>query len=162
MSAIQQVVDDKGFKISVIATIAQQFAQDIKSWSSENKDEFEEFSKVLLMEIEKAFIGTVRTKRSIINRDKLWKNYFLLQSSKDFAEKWGKFLESAPTKSKGQGAHAILYQRLTDIIFKCVLKEHYQISNDTDNKEASLDDNECNVLRYVASCLCVPPPKKKA
>ena len=86
-SAFQQVIDNDGFKNSAIAINAQQLAQDIKSWSAENKDKFEEFGKVIVMKMEKVFVGT---KKNIINRDKLWRNYFLLQSSKHFMEEWEK------------------------------------------------------------------------
>ena len=151
-SAFQQVIDDNGFKNSAIAINAQQLAQDIKSWSAENKDEFEEFGKILMMKMEKVFIGTVGTKKSIINRDKLWRNYFLLRSSKHFTEEWEKFLDSVPT-SNSKSSQPLLYQRLTDIIFKELIKEHYQICDES-TKEASLDERESNALRYVAAYVC--------
>ena len=119
-SAFQQVIDDNGFKNSANAINA------VKTWSSDNTDKFEEFAKALLMAIEKVFVGTVGAKKSIINRDKLWKEYFLLRSSEHFTREWEKFLDSIPT-TKPKGARPLLYQRLTDIIFKELIKEHYQI-----------------------------------
>ena len=46
-SAFQPVIDDNGFKNSAIAINAQQLTQDVKTWSSDNQDKFEEFAKVL-------------------------------------------------------------------------------------------------------------------
>ena len=101
-SAFQQVIDDYGFKNSANAINAQQLAQDVKAWSSYNIDKFQEFAKALLMAIEKVFVGTVGAKKSIIYRDKLWKEYFLLRSSEHFTKEWDKFLDSIPTtKPKG-------------------------------------------------------------
>ena len=151
-SAFQQVIDDNGFKNSANAINAQQFAQDVKTWSSDNTDKFEEFAKALLMAIEKVFVGTVGAKKSIINRDKLWKEYFLLRSSEHFTKEWEKFLESIPT-TKPKGARPLLYQRLTDIIFKELIKEHYQICDES-IKNVSLDERETNALRYVAAYVC--------
>ena len=37
-----------------------------------------------MVEIEKAFIGTVGITESIINKDKLWRNYFVMHPSKQF------------------------------------------------------------------------------
>ena len=149
-SAFQQVVDDNGFKNLAIS--AHQLAQDVKTWSFDNKDKFEEFAKVLIMGIEKVFNGTVGAKKSIINRDKLWREYFLLRSSKHFTEEWEKFLDSIPT-TKSKSGQPLLYQRVTDIIFKELIKEHYQIS-DQSIKGASLDEREANALRYVAAYVC--------
>ena len=46
-----------------------------------------------------------------------------------------------------------LYQRVIDIIFKELIKEHHQISNQS-IKVASLHEREANALRYVAAYVC--------
>ena len=76
----------------------------------------------------------------------------MLQSSKHFTEEWEKFLDSMPT-TKSKSAQPFLYQRVTDIIFKELIKEHHQISNQS-IKVASLHEREANALRYVAAYAC--------
>ena len=132
-SAFQEIISDSGFKVnSPVAASALQLAKDVKRWSDKNTDVFEKFSQQLIMEMEKVFVGTVRTKKSIINRDKLWRNYFLLCSSTQFRERWETFLSLMSTETKGEGA--LLYQRVTDIIFKLLIQEHYQIANENIRK----------------------------
>ena len=102
---------------SLVATTTLRLVKDVKTRSDENKDAFQKFSRELILEMEKVvFIGTVRKRNSIINRDKLWRNYFLHRSSKQFIERWENFLSLVPTEIKG--VCALLYQRVTDIIFK--------------------------------------------
>ena len=83
LSAVQQVLDDKGFKIkSVVATKAHDIAAKLLTWSSEkeNKAILKIFSDELVAKLEEVFVGTVKPTGSIIDRDKLWKRFFILRS----------------------------------------------------------------------------------
>ena len=48
---------------------------------------------------------------------------------------------------------ALFYQRVTDILFRSLVKSHYQIANNSE-PTASLDDQEANALRYAAGFVC--------
>ena len=70
-------------------------------------------------------------------------------------EEWKKILDSVPTATKSKSAQPLLYQRLTDIIFKGLIKKHCQICDyGKRNEEASLDERDSNALRYVAAYVC--------
>ena len=76
--AIQHVLDDKGFQTkSSIATRTQEVIVQLKQWAAkdDNKLMFENFSGGLISDLNKLFVGTVKSAGSIIN---LWKNFFSL------------------------------------------------------------------------------------
>ena len=145
------MIDDSDFKVnSVVAVTALETANKMKSWASrdENKDEVQQFSQKLVTELEKLFVGTVTTSSSVIKRDKLWKSYFLLRSSEQFVELWHSFLELA-----AQPKSALFYQHITDIIFKSLIKQHYQVCLESADV-ATMDCRERNALRYAAGYVC--------
>ena len=97
-----------------------------------------------MTELEKMFTGIVTTFSSVIKRDKPLKRYFLLRSSERFVKLWHEFLELA-----AQSKSALLYQNVIDIIFKSLIKQHYQICFESIGV-ATMDCCERNALRYAA------------
>ena len=87
-----------------------------------------------------------------VKRDMLWRSYILIRSSTKFVGKWQVFLESAQCS-----ATPILYQHLTDLIFKDLVYENFQIcifkSRCTYETEA-ITIPEANALRYAAGYVC--------
>ena len=96
LSAIQHVLDDTGFQTkSSIATRTREIAVQLKEWAAKDDNVmFEYFSGGLISDLNKLFVGTVKSARSIINRDKLWKNFFSLRTTESFKKKWQDFLDT--------------------------------------------------------------------
>ena len=152
LSAVQQVLDDFQIK-SPVATAAQQVASTFIEWAkmADNKGNLKKFCDEIIRNLETVFIDTIKsTVGSIVNRDKLWRNFFLLRSSTSYQQKWEDFL--GPILSE-KSSTALFYQRVTDILFRLMVKSHYQIANSS-KPTASLNDQEANALRYAAGFVC--------
>ena len=101
----------------------------------------QQFDKKVMKELEKVFVG-IHFKCSYKMRQTM-ENYFLLCTSESLVEMWKTFLElAAPTQTKC----ALFYQHVTDIIFKSLIKKHYQGSLESTNV-ATIDNHERNALR---------------
>ena len=90
VSAVQQVLDDFQIK-SPVATAAQQVASIFIEWAkmADNKGSLKKFCDEVIRNLETVFIDTIKsTVGSIVNRDKLWRNFFLLRSSTSYQQKW--------------------------------------------------------------------------
>ena len=152
LSSVQKVLND--FEInSSVATAAQQIARTFIEWSkrAENKAKFKKFSDEVIQNLETVFTGTVKSnKATIINRDKLWRNFFLLRSSTSYRKLWEDFLE--PILSE-KSSSALFYQHVTGELFKQLVKSHFQVENNSKDA-ASLSDQEGNALRYAAGYVC--------
>lgn len=151
LSAVQQVLDDFQIKSSE-STAAQQVASTFIEWArvANNKGKVKKFCDDIIRSLETVFINTIKSKGSIVNRDKLWRNFFLLRSSMSYQKKWEDFL--GPILSE-KSFTALFYQRVTDILFRSLVKSHYQIANNSE-PTASLNDQEANALRYAAGFVC--------
>ena len=69
-----------------------------------------------------------------------------MRSSSDFIARWTVFFVSASAL-----VTPILYQHFTDIIFRKLVRERYEISNQTCSTDVpDMTNNEANVLRYAA------------
>ena len=152
LSAIQHVLDDTGFQTkSSIATRTREIAVQLKEWAAKDDNVmFEYFSGGLISDLNKLFVGTVKSARSIINRDKLWKNFFSLRTTESFKKKWQDFLD---TSLSPQACIPLFYQHITDILFKLLVKSHYQISDERIDV-ATINNHERNALRYAAGYVC--------
>ena len=152
LSSVQKVLND--FEInSSVATAAQQIVRMFIEWSkrAENKAKFKKFSDEVIQNLETVFTGTVKSnKATIINRDKLWRNFFLLRSSTSYRKLWEDFLE--PILSE-KSSIALFYQHVTGELFKQLVKSHFQVENNSKDT-ASLSDQEGNALRYAAGYMC--------
>ena len=85
LSAVQQILDD--FQInSSEATAALQVASTFIEWAkmADNKEKLKKFCDEVITNLETVFINTIKSTGSIINRDKLWRNFFLLRSSTSY------------------------------------------------------------------------------
>ena len=135
--------------LNLIAT-ARKVAEDLLKWNSTESgcQKLEEFSKNLYKESEKPFVVFYKS----CNREKLWRNYFLLHSSEEFIKLWTVFLNSAnliPTSS--------FYQHLTDIVFRKMIQDHLLFSSPTNSDKITITPisyQEGNALRYTAGYVC--------
>lgn len=152
LSSVQKGSND--FEInSSVAIAAQQIARTFIEWSkrTENKAKFKRFSDEVIQSLETVFTGTVKSnKATIINRDKLWRNFFLLRSSTSYRKLWEDYLE--PILSE-KSSSALFYQHVTGELFKQLVKSHFQVENNSKHT-ASLSDQEGNALRYAAGYVC--------
>ena len=152
LSSVQKVLND--FEInSSVATAALQIARTFIEWSkrAEYKAKFKKLSDEVIQNLETVFTGTVKSnKATIINRDKLWRNFFLLRSSTSYRKLWEDFLE--PILSE-KSSSALFYQHVTGELFKQLVKSHFQVENNSKDT-ASLSDQEGNALRYAAGYVC--------
>ena len=84
----------------------------------------------------------------VLHRDKLWESYFYIHSKETFINRWTVFLCSANSPV----GSPVLYQHLTDLVFKEMLHSKYFIvANDTEKASTGpLTYNEVNALRYAA------------
>ena len=79
--------------------------------------------------------------RRPLNREKIWQQYFTVRSSSIFISRWTAFLEQAsvnPTPT--------LYQHLTDIIFRDLMKENYVIPSQQSSITEDVSVLEGNAL----------------
>jgi len=124
-------------------------------WSStkSNSENFSDFTTQLFDSLEKPIVTSAKQS---CNHDKLWKSYFLLRSSESFVNLWTTFLKSVnltPTP--------ILYQHLTNIIFRNMVNNHFVCSSSgCSNAVAAVSHQEGSVLRYAAGYVCRHLQKK--
>ena len=154
MSAVQEVLDDKGFKVeSDVAIKAHDVAAKLmeQSRNKENEAVMAKFSDELIAKLQEVFVGTVRSTGSIIDRDKLWKHFFKIRSGADYLEKWDDFLYpiSGETSSR-----ALFYQRVAEIILKSLIRSHFHISSESATCTSTINEHEKNALRYAAGYVC--------
>ena len=128
LSAVQQVLDD--FQVnSSVSNAARQVASTFLEWAktADNKGKLKEFCDEIIRNLETVFINTIKCGHtgSVVNRDKLWKNFFLLRSSTSYQNKWKDFVEPILPE---MSSSALFYQRVTDVLFRLLIKSHYQIA----------------------------------
>ena len=88
----------------------------------------------------------------VLHRDKLWESYFYVCSKETFINHWNVFL----CTTNSPAGSPVLYQHLTDLVFKALLHSEYSVMvNDTENISSThLTYNEVNALRYAAGYVC--------
>ena len=103
------------------------------------------FCNWLIENLEK-IIGSAKKSTGCLNMEKLWTEYYRLQISTAFTEKWKIFLQtvSAPIE-------AIFFQHCTRILFDNLLKDKFPVHEDNQRKDSdySLTTEEENAIRYV-------------
>ena len=120
--ALKQVLDDDSFKVKAPATIAaRKSADELLNWclGTKNSEFLEDFTKHLADSLTKV-IKASSTRSFAYNNDKLWKKNFLLRSSPEFIKWWTTFL-----KPTGVAVKPVLFQHLTDNIFRKFLNDHF-------------------------------------
>ena len=146
LKAINAVLGDPSFSTgSVTAACALKSAKSLKEWCSreENNQAKEVFTSELLRDLQTAFVFP-RGKR-LFNRERIWQQYFTVRSSSKFITRWTTLLQQASTTPT-----PALYQHLTDIIFKDLVKEQYIIPSCENVITEDVSILEGNALRYAA------------
>jgi len=150
-NVLQNVLDDPSFHTkSQEAANAIISAEYMLHWcsSQDNLTTLLKFSEDLIQDLEGALINP---NGKVLQRDKIWESYFYMRSQETFTNRWTIFLYSANSPT----GTPVLYQHLTDIIFKELLRKKYSVSaNESERVGPLITINECNVLRYVAGYVC--------
>jgi len=158
--ALEQVLSDDSFKIKAPATVAsRRSAELLFEWClrKENKDTVNAFTCKLLDSL-KGVIKASVTKVFSYNTDKIWRKFFLLRSTPDFVTQWKTFL-----KPSGVPVKPVLFQHLTDIVFRKCLDNHFKVMHQDKqvcSEDLELETTEKGVLYYVAGYICRQLRKK--
>ena len=153
VAALEQVLVDDSFKVNAPQTVqARKSAEFLLKWcrKSENGDTLKEFTSKLTVSLKKV-ITSCATKSWSYNYDKLWRGFFILRSGPDFISQWTNFLEPVTEQVK-----PVLYQHLTDLVFRKLLNDHFQVLHLQQDQQVSaeLTEAENGALRYVAGYIC--------
>ena len=145
LKGIDAVLVDPSF-LSVVAEDVLQAAELLKEWCihEENNEVVIGFTYELLSDLQGALVFP--RGRLPLNREKIWQQYFTVRSSSIFISRWTAFLEQAsinPTPT--------LYQQLTNVIFRDLMKENYVIPFQQSSITEGVSVLEGNALRYAAS-----------
>ena len=100
---------------------------------------------------------SVTSGRLSLNREKMWKAVFYLCTSTAFVSRWVRLLQSA-----GAAPTPILYQHLTDLVLRFLIREHYPITDELSAtpSASAMSTNEANALRYAAGYVVRSVSKK--
>ena len=117
----------------------------LKEWcvSEENDELVKGFTSELLGDLQGALVFP--RGRCPLNRERIWQQFFTVRSSSGFISRWTAFLERASANPA-----STLYQHLTDIIFRELMKEHYVILSSQNSITEGVSTLEGNALRYAA------------
>ena len=153
MNALEQVLSDDSFKIKAPPTIeARESAERLFQWCITNVRSalLTDFTTKLTDSL-KAVIKSSSRKSFKYNYDKLWKKFFLLRSTPDFSERWRSFLEGTGVSGK-----PVLFQHLTDLMFRKCLDDHFKILQLDEESETDVElrETEKGVVRYIAGYIC--------
>ena len=85
-----------------------------------------------------------------LRRDKLWESYYCIRTTEIFTNRWTVFLCNANSPA----GTPVLFQHLTDLVFKALLQWNYSVATDNSKQPSPLTNNEANALRYVAGYVC--------
>ena len=141
-------MEDDSFKTaSPVAAEARKVALGLLEWSAAdvNQPQFGAFVKRLFTALKTPLISFSR--RSC-NREILWRDYFLLRSSKEFISNWVTFLTDAnltPTP--------IFYQHMTDVVFRSLISNHLIGFTEDSTPTPAVADHEGGA--EICSCVCV-------
>ena len=147
-TALSFVLKDEGFALPTgPAKVAQETAEKILEWSSENKDGFKYFSESLVAALSTCFEDEIMLGRFSKQRERMWSKYHLLRSSESFESTWTTFLESVSCQEAGP----IFYQFVTDSVMEQLIKLRFPVvSVQSTDSEVTLDYEEVNAVRYAA------------
>jgi len=83
---------------------------------------------------------------------KYGEDFFLLRSNLEFINQWSSFLKVA-----GEPVKPVLFQHLTDVIFRKHFSDHIQVmylEQQSGSKDIELKGSEKGVLCYIAGYIC--------
>ena len=159
ISAIHAVLEDSEFKLpSTEATQAHTAAISLLAWCqcTENQSSLTNFSTILFRQLQRCIPPTVASQ---VQREKMWVNFHELRTSSVFFQRWSNFLKT-PIPSP------ILFQYLTDYIFKQLIKKCFPVDTNSTASTSSgciqLSYMEKNALRYAAGYIPHALKKKVA
>ena len=107
----------------------------------------QKFTEDVIKDLRKALVSPAGKK---LWRDKLWESYYYIRTTETFTNRWTVFL----CKANSPCGTKVLYQHLTDLMFKSLLKSTYSLADRTFQPPSPLTINEANALRYVAGYVC--------
>ena len=148
--ALEEVLSDDSFKINAAPTTeSRKSSERLLEWCCKEENShgntLNEFTQKLVASL-KQIIASSRTKKFSCNTEKFWRNFFLLRITPEFINMWKTFLE-------GSGVKPLLFQHLSDLIFRKYLSDHFRVvclDQQADSEDLELQDSERGVLRYVA------------
>ena len=151
VKALHELLADDSFKVKTPTTIhARNSAQELLKWclDSTNNEKLTKFTNTLTDSLNKV-IKAASNKSFKFNNDKLWRKFYLLRSKPEFINCWTAFI--TPT---GLTVMPVVYQHLTDVIFRRFLNDRFKIEYlDTDD-DLEMTKNEEGVLHYIAGYIC--------
>ena len=101
-TALSFVLTDEGFALPTApAKKAQETAEKVLEWSSENKDAFEDFSGSLVTTLLSCFNHEIKLGRFRKHREKMWSKYHKVRSSQSFQTTWIAFLNKVNCQEAG-------------------------------------------------------------
>ena len=148
---LQHVLEDESFKIKTPATIqARESAECFLEWclNEHNRDGLKVFTEWLTGCLQNVISSSV-TKSFNYNKEKMWREFYLLRTSGEFIKHWKDFI---PVLNRP--VQPVLYQHLTDEVFKILIERHFQIVHLEQDAPSEIETNEGNALRYVAGYVC--------
>ena len=123
-NVLQNVLDDPSFCTKSQKAVNARIGAEYMLQRCSNRDNLPtllKFSEELIQDLEGALVNP---NGKVLQRDKGWDSYFYIQSQETFTNRWIVFLCGANSPI----GTPVLYQHLTDIIFKEVLREKYCFS----------------------------------
>ena len=141
--AVDATLEDESFTTgSEVAARALGAAETLKCWCEDKSNEipYTEFSEQLLKELKETIPPDMT-----VNRERIWRSFFNLRSSSAFSSMWRTFLHQA-----GITPTPILYQHLTDWIFRKLIQNHFSYSSTSQSATPGTSIDEGNALRYAA------------
>ena len=117
--AIDGLLGDPSFDTgATTAMVTKKSAVSLRQWCTQNLRATEEFAALLRCSLEPALCPTGRL-ATVHSREIMWHRYFTVRTSSEFISTWTSFLQRANITA----TYPALYQYLTDIIFKKLLKD---------------------------------------
>ena len=107
------------------------------------QNNFETFSTELC----KKFEPVLKSRSTLsTNRDRMWQNFFILQSSNGFVQNWKTFLHVACLSEP-----PVFYQHMTDLVFRALIRLHCArpAAQDGESFPTCMSTTEANALRYT-------------
>ena len=152
--ALECTVADERFTLpSPIAESTLSAAKSLLSWINEaqNCQKTCETEEKILDALKTAFCSTAKTLQPM--REKMWGHYHTVRTSDSFIQLWVEFLTEVKISPLPS-----LYQHLTDIIFKDLVKLHFRIYEEASTSETESQQDiayeDANAIRYVAGYVC--------
>ena len=142
-------MDDDSFKINTPAIInTRTCAEDFLNWclTTASLCSLDNFCKKITECLQQVILSSAKKS---CNKEKLWREFYLLRCSPDFVLQWTTFLSECQIPVR-----PVLYQHLTDIIFKTLLQNHFRIVQLDTTDSSDSTSHERSALRYASGYIC--------